>query len=55
VTGVGLGMDVLDFGGDRLRERTVWGEFGASPCNQRGLCCIVARKCVNRSSCRLAW
>ena len=23
-------------------------EFGASLCNQWGLCCIVVRKCVNR-------
>ena len=25
VSGVGLGMGVLDFGGDRRREGTVWG------------------------------
>jgi len=25
VSGVGLGMGVLDFGGDRRRRRAVWG------------------------------
>ena len=39
VSGVGLGMGVLDFGGDRRREGVVFGgsEFGASHCNQWGL------------------
>jgi len=31
------------------------GECGASHYNQWGLCCVVVWKCVNRSSCRLAW
>jgi len=53
---VRLGMGVLDFGGDRRRGRgSFGGEFGTSHCNQLGLCCVVARKCMNRSSCRLAW
>ena len=57
VSGVGLGMGVLDFGGDRQRERGSLGggEFAASHYNQWGLCCIVVWKCVQRSSCRLAW
>jgi len=56
VSGVGLGMGVLDFGGDRRRGRgSLGGEFAASHCNQQGLCCIVVWKCVKRSSCRLAW
>jgi len=29
VSGVGLGMGVLDFGGDRRREGAVWGEYNA--------------------------
>jgi len=28
-----------------------WGKFGASHCNQWGLCCIVVWKCMQRSSC----
>jgi len=44
-------------GGDRRRERAVLGrgEVGASNCNQWGLWCVVVRKCVNLSSCRLEW
>ena len=38
VSGVGLGMGTLDFGGDRRREGQFWGEFGASHCNEWGLC-----------------
>jgi len=38
VSGVGLGMGVLDFDGDHRRERSsfgnFWGEFAASHCNQ---------------------
>ena len=39
VSGVGLGMGVLDFGDDRRRRRGSLGEgeFGASHCNQWGL------------------
>jgi len=29
LSGVGLGMGVLDFGGDRRREGAVWGEYNA--------------------------
>jgi len=29
VSGVGLGMGVLDFGGDCRREKAVWGEYNA--------------------------
>ena len=55
VSGVGLGMGVLDFGGDRRRGRgSLRGEFAASHCNQWGLCCVVVWNCVERSSCRLA-
>jgi len=36
---VGRGMGVLDGGGDRRRERDSFGgEFGASDCNQWGIC-----------------
>jgi len=56
VSGVSGGTGVLDGGDDRQRERgSFGGEFGASHCNQWGLCCV--RSCadvVNRSSCRLA-
>jgi len=42
VSGVGIGMGVLDFGGDRPRARgSFGGEFAASHYNQWGLCCIV--------------
>ena len=52
---IGLGMGVLDFGGDRRRGRGSLGsEFVASHCNQWGLCCVVVWKCVQRSSYRLA-
>ena len=35
VSGVGLGMGVLDFGGDRRRGRgSLGGEFAASHCKQ---------------------
>jgi len=39
VSGVGRGMGVLDGDGDRRRGRGSFvGEFGASHCNQWGLC-----------------
>ena len=47
---VGQGMGVLDRGGDCFG-----GKCGASHCNQRGLCDVVVRRCVNRSGCRLGW
>jgi len=34
VSGVGLGMGVLEFGGDCQRVGAVWSEFRASHCNQ---------------------
>jgi len=42
VSGVGLVMGALDFGGDHRREGAFWGEFAATHCNQWGLCCVVA-------------
>jgi len=42
VSGVGLGMGVLDFDGDRRRGRgSLGGQFVESHCNQWGLCCVV--------------
>ena len=42
MSGIGLGMDVLNFGGDHRRGRgSFGGEFGSSHCNQWGLCCVV--------------
>jgi len=39
MSGVGRGISVLDGGGDRQRWRSSFGvEFGASHCNQWGLC-----------------
>ena len=39
VSGVGRGMGVLDVGGDRQRGSGSFdGKFGASHCNQWGLC-----------------
>ena len=49
VSGVGLGMGVLDFGGDRRRERgSLGGEFAAS------VMYIVAKR-LTGSGCRLGW
>ena len=44
VSGVGLVMGVLDFGGDVEGEGAVWGEFAASHCNQWGI--NLLRRCV---------
>jgi len=45
VSGVGIGMGVLDFGGDRPRGRgSLGGEFAASNYNQWGLCCVYCGK-----------
>jgi len=56
VSGVGLGIGVLDFGGDRRRGRgSMGGEFAASHFNQWGLHCVVVWKCVQRLSCCLVW
>jgi len=38
VSGVGLGMGILDFGVIVEGKGQCWGEFGASHCNQWGLC-----------------
>jgi len=47
VSGVGLGMGVLDFGCDRRRGRgSLRAEFAASRFNQWGICCVVVWKCV---------
>jgi len=45
-SGVGREMGVLD----RVlivegKEAVLGGEYGASHCNQWGLCCVVVRKC----------
>jgi len=56
VSGVGLhGMGVLDFGGDRRRERGSLGVNLRRPIVNNEDCCVVVWKCVERSSCRLAW
>jgi len=56
VSEVGQGMGVLNGDSDRWRRRGSFGnKFGASHCNQWGLCCIVVWKCVNRLSCHLGW
>jgi len=48
VSGVSRGISVLDWGEDRQRGRgSFGGKCGASHCNQWGLRCIVAQKCVN--------
>jgi len=49
LSGVGQGMGVingvLNGSGDRRRGRgSFWGDFGASHCNKRGLCCVVSRE-----------
>ena len=45
---VGLGIGA--------RERIIlWGECGASHCNQWGVCGVAVQKCVNRRSCGLGW
>jgi len=45
VSGVGIGMGVLDFGGYRRRERSsFWGQFAAYHYNQWEVCCIVVWK-----------
>ena len=54
VSGVGLGMGVLDFGGDRRRGRSSLGVNLWRPIITNGD--FVASLCVySRSSCRLAW
>ena len=41
--GIGRGMNVLDGTGDRPRRKgNVSGEFGASHCNQWGLCGVIS-------------
>ena len=54
ISGVGRGMGVLDGGGYHGREKgQFWGEFGASHCNEWGLCCIVGRE--RRALSKLLW
>jgi len=55
--GLGMGVGLLDFGDDRRRGRGSFfgGEFAATHCNQWGFCCVVVWKCVEGSSCRVAW
>ena len=56
VSGDGQMMGVLVGDGECQRGRgSFGGEFGTSHFKQQGLCCIVMRKCVNRSSCCLRW
>ena len=54
VSGVGLGMGVLDFGGDRRREGAVWGVNLPRPIITNGdfVACIVAKRLI-ASGCRL--
>ena len=56
MSGVWLGMGVLDFGSDRRRGMgRLGGEFVASHCNQWGICCTVVQKGMKVSSCHLGW
>jgi len=56
VSGIGQEMGVLDRGGyHRWVRGSFLGIFGASHCNQWGLCCIVVQLYINRSICHLAW
>jgi len=53
VSGVCQGIGVIDDGGDRRTGRGSFGdEFGASHCNQWGLCCVIISKqlCHMRAS-----
>jgi len=44
----------IRWGGDRLRGRgSFGGEFGASHCNQPGLCCVIVRERL--ALCELLW
>jgi len=52
VSGVGLGMGVLDFGGDRRRGKGSLGVNLWRPIITNG---DFVWKCVEQSSCRLAW
>jgi len=57
VSGVGLGMDVLDFGGDRPRGRGSLGGMNLPRpiiTNGEFLACIVAKRLIG-SGCRLGW
>ena len=55
VSGIGRGMGVILVGSGYCRRGrgSFWGEFGASHCNQWGLCCIVMRE--RRSLPKLLW
>jgi len=56
VSGVGLGMGVLDFGGDRPRGRGSVGVNLPRPIITNGdfVACIVAKRLIG-SGCRLGW
>ena len=50
VSGVGRGVGVLDAGGYcRMGMDSFGGEFGASNCNQWGLCCVKVRELMELS------
>jgi len=54
VSEVGREMGILDKGGDRRGEGAVFEVNSGRPiCNQRGLCCIVARE--RRALPKLLW
>ena len=54
VSRIGRGMDVLDGGGYRRRERgSFGGKFLACHCNQWGLCCVAVRE--RRTLPKLLW
>ena len=56
VSGFGLGMGVLDFGGDRAREGAVWGVNLPRPIITNGdfVAPIVTIRLIG-SGCRLGW
>ena len=53
MSGVGRGMGVLDGGGDRQREGSFEGKYGASHSNQWGLCCVLVQE--RRALPKLLW
>jgi len=55
VSGVELGMGVLDFGGDRQRGTGSLGVNLRRPIVTNGDFVASVWKCVERSSCRLVW
>ena len=53
MSGVGRGMGVLDGAAIVEGKEHFGGEFGASHCNQWGLCCVVVRE--RRTLPKLLW